>query len=81
MLKTVLLTVDQFGHFHLRDKQAVSKLPPLGCSLPNFWCTVGEISALTLFVAHHEERPVCKILNDVLLVWLSVWSKVQMICI
>jgi len=37
-------------------------------------------SALTLLVGRQEEHPVCKKLSDELLVWLSVWSKVQMIC-
>jgi len=41
-------------------------------------------SALTLLVGHHEEQPACK--NWVMrccrvLVWLSVWSEVQIICI
>jgi len=31
-------------------------------------------------VWHQEERPACKILVLVL-VWLSVWSEVQMICV
>jgi len=38
-------------------------------------------SALILLAGHQEEHPVCKILNDEVLMWLSVWSDVQMICI
>jgi len=38
-------------------------------------------SALTLLVGHHEEHPASKKLCDEVLVWLSVWSEVQMICI
>jgi len=37
--------------------------------------------ALTLWVGHQEEHPACKKLTDGVLVWLSVWSEVQMICI
>jgi len=36
-------------------------------------------SALTLLVGRQEEHPVCK--NwAVMLVWLSVWSVVQIVC-
>jgi len=38
-------------------------------------------SALTLLVGHQEEHPACKKLNDEVLVWLSVWSKVQIVCL
>jgi len=38
--------------------------------------------ALTLLVGHQEEHLACNNLRDeVLAAWLSVWSKVQMICI
>ena len=40
-----------------------------------------EYSALTLLVGHQEEHPACKKLSDEVLVWLSVWSEVQIICI
>jgi len=36
---------------------------------------------LTLLAGHQEEHPACKKLSDEVLAWLSVWSKVQMICI
>jgi len=36
---------------------------------------------LTLLVGHRNEHPACKQLCDEVLLWLSVWSKVQMICI
>jgi len=39
------------------------------------------VSALTLLVGWQEEHPVCKKLSDEVLAWLSVWSKVQVICI
>jgi len=38
-------------------------------------------SALTLLVGRPEERPACKKLSDEVLVWLSVWSEVQIVCI
>jgi len=38
-------------------------------------------SALTLSVWQQEEHPACKKLSDEVLLWLSVWSKVQIICI
>jgi len=38
-------------------------------------------SALMLLVGWQEGHPACKKLSDEVLAWLSVWSKVQMICI
>jgi len=38
-------------------------------------------SAFTLLVGHQEEHTACKKLSDDELLWLSVWSEVQMICI
>jgi len=37
--------------------------------------------ALTLLVGHQEEYPACKKLSDEVLVSLSVWSEVQVVCI
>jgi len=37
-------------------------------------------SALTLLVGRQEEHLARKKLSDEVLVWLIVWSKVQMIC-
>jgi len=37
-------------------------------------------SALTLLVWHQEEHLACKKLNNEVLVWLSVWSEVQIVC-
>jgi len=37
-----------------------------------------DFSALTLLVGWQEERPACK---HWVLAWLSVWSKVQIVCI
>ena len=39
------------------------------------------LSALKLLGGHQEEHLVCKKLSDKLLVWLFVWSKVQIICV
>jgi len=36
---------------------------------------------LMLLVGRQEEHPACEKLSDEVLVWLSVWSKVEMICI
>jgi len=36
-------------------------------------------SALTLLVGRQEEHLACKKLGDEVLVWLSVWSEIQMI--
>ena len=38
-------------------------------------------SALTLLVGHQEEHPACKKLSDEMLVWLSVCSEMQIVCI
>jgi len=38
-------------------------------------------SALTLLVGRQEEHPACKNWSDEVLVWLSVWSEVQIACI
>jgi len=38
-------------------------------------------SGLTLLVGRQEEHLVCKKLSDEVLVWLCVWSEVQMICV
>jgi len=40
------------------------------------WC----FSALTLLVGRQEEHLVCKELSDEVLVWLSVWGEVQVVC-
>jgi len=38
-------------------------------------------SALTLLVGSQEEQLACKQLSGEVLVWLSVWSEVQIVCI
>ena len=47
----------------------------------NFWCFACgppfPFSALTLLVGRQEGHPACKKLSGGMLVWLSVWSKVQ----
>jgi len=35
---------------------------------------------LTLLVGHQEQHPACVKLSDEVLAWLSLWSKIQMIC-
>jgi len=44
------------------------------------WSGIFAFSALTLLVGRQEEHPAGK-WRDEVLVWLSVWGKVQMICI
>jgi len=43
--------------------------------------SLGAFSASTLLVGRREEHPACKNLSDEVLVWLSVWSEVQIVCI
>jgi len=38
-------------------------------------------NALTLLVGRQKVHPTCKKLSDDMLVWLSVWSDVQIVCI
>ena len=38
-------------------------------------------NALTLLPGHQKGHPARKNLSDVVLVWFSVWSKVQIVCI
>jgi len=47
------------------------------------WTTMAlnAFSALTSLLGHEEEHPACKKLSDEVLVWLSVWSEVQIVCI
>jgi len=39
------------------------------------------VRAFTLLVGRQEEHLACKKLSGEVLVWLSVWSKVQIVCI
>jgi len=43
--------------------------------------TVIAFNALMQLVGHQEEHPACKKLSDGVLVWLSVWSEVHIVCI
>jgi len=43
--------------------------------------SVTAFGALTLLVEYQEKHLACKKLSDEVLAWLSVWRKVQMICI
>ena len=38
-------------------------------------------SALTLLVGHQEEHAACKKISNEVLVWLPVWSEVQIVCV
>jgi len=44
-------------------------------------CAFSAFSALTLLVGHQEEHPAFKKLSGGVLVLLSVWSEVQIVCI
>ena len=47
-----------------------------------YWYYVeSAFCALTPLVGSQEEHPACKQLTDEVLVWLSVWSEVQSVCI
>jgi len=43
--------------------------------------SVDALSASTLFAGRQEEHLTSKKLSDEVLVWLSVWSEVQIVCI
>jgi len=45
------------------------------------WAWIYAFSALALFVGRQEEHLACKKLSHKVQAWLSVWSKVQMVCI
>ena len=47
------------------------------------WCgfSACAFSALTLSIGHQVEHPVCKKLSDEVLMWLFIWSEVQIVCI
>jgi len=42
---------------------------------------IRAFSALTLLAGRQEEHPACKNLSDDVLVWLSVWGDMQIVCI
>ena len=49
------------------------------CALCSLLVEVLAFSTLTLLAGHQKEHPACKKLSDGVL--LSVWSKVQIVCI
>ena len=46
-----------------------------------FFSFYGAFNAFTHLVGRQEEHPACKIWSDGVLVRLSVWSDVQIVCI
>jgi len=44
-------------------------------------CNNNAFSAFTLLVGRQKEHPACKMSDEVLLAWLSVWNKVETIYI
>ena len=71
----------KYGSFHLRKTcgwQVKQCEPLLTCAIndkANLWLVT--FSALLLLVGRQEGHPACKKLSGGVLVWLSVWSKVQ----
>jgi len=63
---------------------AIGGLTPLtliGCFFNVIWLISVLVCLLTMLVGWQEEHLACKKFSDEVLVWLSVWSKMQMICI
>jgi len=45
------------------------------------YCLDVCLQCLDTVVGRQEEHPACKKLSDEVLVWLSVWNEVQIVCI
>jgi len=79
------------GHVHQQQSTVSEPLPSSGMqnsitsvSVQFYCCTEPyevAFSDLTLSVGHQEEHPSHKNLSAEVLMWLSVWNEVQMICI
>ena len=72
----------QYQHARAKQHQVYlldSKNGP--CQRTAFKPIYFAFSALMLLVGRQEKHPACKKLSVEALVWLSVWSEVQMICI
>jgi len=69
----------RFVHFCIAT--GPSRSCGMGCRISVYHTPVVAFSALTLLVGRKEQHPVWKKLSDEVLAWLSVWSKVQVICI
>jgi len=63
--------------------QSIQELSSFACFLESltFMWDYSAFSALTLLVGHQEEHPACKKLSDDMLLWSSVWSDVQIVCL
>jgi len=73
------LTVSCFSEIQIGFTFLVPDKGPLnGCMC--MMCT-HAFSALTLLVGHQEEHAACKKISNEVLVWLPVWSEVQIVCV
>jgi len=63
--------------------QSIQELSSFACFLEplTFMWDYYASNAFTLLVGHQEEHPACKKLSDDMLVWSSVWSEVQIVCL
>jgi len=55
-------------------------LPTSTVVFSQFHLLAVAFSALTLLPERQEEHQACEILSDDVLVWLSIWSEVQIVC-
>jgi len=58
-------------------QQGLLLLTAVNMFIVSYYLIVFPFSALTLLVGRQEGHPACKKLSGGMLVWLSVWSKVQ----
>jgi len=68
------------GYLRSGSRSGDDLSPLLGLFL-NLFLLASAFSALTLLVGWQERHLACKKLSGEVLVWLSVWSEVQMICV
>jgi len=47
----------------------------------DFWRYIKSYVCICMLVGRQKEHPACKKLGDEVLLWLSVWSEVQIVCI
>jgi len=76
--QTETSTTQLSAAWHL-NKQNYSAISPV--LLQNSNSATVAFSAVTLSLRRQEEHLACKSFTDEVLVWLSVWSEVQILCI
>ena len=67
-------------HWHSHKCEVISRSNKFLLTFPWLFSWYVTFSALTLLAGYQEEHIVCKNLSDEVLVWLSVWSEVQIVC-